>query len=195
MRSKAAYSPLIRGPYVIAEGIEDKCPKSLREAARAFRAQAEDFYEASAGNRLPHAKPLLIYYSFLNLVKALILIRGHGGTSYRPKHRMSKNAKLREAEGARITVCPSSLKERNLFADFWLVLSDYRLRNVRRLRFGFLPPQILFGYRLWCSAAEKRDRFVPIQKIEFRHDPGSKSIWLRLEIKRDELARANHQSI
>ena len=35
---------------VMAEGIAEKCPKASREAALAFNAQAEDFYDASQSN-------------------------------------------------------------------------------------------------------------------------------------------------
>ena len=52
---------------LIAEGIADRCPKKSREAALAFRAQAEDFYDAAMtmGSRNLGAKPLLLYYAFL----------------------------------------------------------------------------------------------------------------------------------
>lgn len=79
---------------IIADAIQQRCHKELREPAQAFCAQAEDFYEASLG-RLLHAKPLLLYYSMLNLAKAFILTTGKGAKDYRPIHGLHEKARLR----------------------------------------------------------------------------------------------------
>jgi hypothetical protein len=118
-------------------------------------------------SKLPYAKPLPFYYSFLNLVKAFVLRAGKGISDYRPQHGVSEAARDRQVEGAMIKVYRSSLSKRNAFADFYRALTGDQFRKTKSLRLGYLLPQILFGHRLWCSAAGTRDRFVPIQKIEF----------------------------
>ncbi len=181
---------------VIAEGIAAKFAKksrhNLREAALAFNAQSEDFYEASQASKLPYAKPLLIYYSFLNLVKVFILMAGKAPADYRPHHGMSENANLRQVEGATVSVYRSSGKRRLLFEDFHLALTGNQLKvEKKKLRLGYLMPQILFGHRLWCTAAREHERFVTINNIEFLRQKDSRQLWLRIHIKREELARAN----
>ncbi|MFZ0963765.1 MAG: YaaC family protein [Terriglobia bacterium] len=176
---------------VMAEGIAEKCPKASKEAALAFNAQAEDFYDASQSSKLPYAKPLLLYYSFMNLVKALILMAGKATASYRPHHGMSENANLRQVEGARVVVYPSSKKSRQIFGDFYSLLTGSELTKKKSLRLGYLLPQILFGHRLWCSAAKQSERFVTIQKFEFMNDPDAQTVWLRFLLKREELARVD----
>ena len=89
---------------VISERIEEQCPKNSREAARSFLAQGEDFYDASQASKVPFAKPTLLYYSFMNLVKAFILTAGRASGNYRPQHGMSERANLRQIEGAIVTV-------------------------------------------------------------------------------------------
>jgi hypothetical protein len=181
---------------VIAEGIAAKFAKksrqNLREAAIAFNAQAEDFYEASQASRLPYAKPLLIYYSFLNLVKAFILMAGRAPADYRPRHGMAENANLRQVEGATVTVYRASAKKRQLFDDFHLALTGSQLKQEKKkLRLGHLMPQILFGHRLWCTAAKEPERFITISDIAFLRHKVNKQVWLRMRIRREELARAD----
>jgi len=176
---------------VMAEGLAEMRPKSSREAALAFNAQAEDFYEASQSSKLPYAKPLLLYYSFMNLVKALLLMDGKVTPSYRPRHGMSENANLRQVEGARITVYPSSKTSRQIFADFYTLMTGSGLAKKKSLRLGYLLPQILFGHRLWCTAARQDERFVTVQRFEFMNDPNGRELWLRFFVRRGELARVD----
>jgi hypothetical protein len=176
---------------VMAEGLAEMSPKPSREAALAFDAQAEDFYDASQSSKLPYAKPVLLYYSFMNLVKALLLMEGKVTHSYRPRHGMSENANLRQVEGARITVYPSSKTSRQIFADFYSLMTGLELTKKKSLRLGYLLPQILFGHRLWCTAARQGERFVTIQRFEFMNDPNAQTLWLRFFIRREELARVD----
>jgi len=176
---------------VIEECIAQKCPKNLRQTAHAFRDQAEDFFEMAQMSKLPFAKPLPFYYSFLNLVKAFVLTAGRGTRDYRPQHGMSEAARDRQVEGAIIRVHPYSSPRRNAFADFYAALTGKQLRKTKNLRLGYLLPQILFGHRLWCSAARTRDRFVPMQKIEFIESRTARQTWIRFVIKREELRRSN----
>jgi hypothetical protein len=176
---------------VIEESIAQKCPKNLRATAYAFRAQAQDFFEMGQASKLTFAKPLPFYYSFLNLVKAFVLTAGKGVSDYRPQHGMSEAARDRQVEGAIIKVHAHSSHRRNAFADFYAALTGSQLLHAKNLRLGHLLPQILFGHRLWCSAAGTRDRFVPIRKIEFIENRDEKKTWLRAVIKREELRRSN----
>jgi YaaC-like Protein len=176
---------------VIEEGIAQKCPKNLRKSAYAFRDQAQDFFEMGQASKLTYAKPLPFYYSFLNLVKAFVLMAGKGISDYRPQHGLSENARDRQVEGATIKVHSYSSHRRNAFADFYFASTGNQLLQTKSLRLGHLLPQILFGHRLWCSAAGTRDRFVPIRKIEFIENRADRKTWLRAVLKREELRRSS----
>lgn len=58
---------------IIRQSIEDQLSGKSRDQAVAFLAQSEDFYRSSLASTLVTAKPILIYYCFLNLAKAFIL--------------------------------------------------------------------------------------------------------------------------
>src|SRR5271168_3091569 len=57
---------------VIRRSIVDRCPALSRDAALALFEQSQDFYRA-AESGVKAAKPLLLYYCFMNLAKAYIL--------------------------------------------------------------------------------------------------------------------------
>ncbi|MBB5063300.1 YaaC family protein [Granulicella mallensis] len=176
---------------LIAEGIADSCPKRSREAALAFRAQAEDFYDAaiSMGNRNLGAKPLLLYYSFLNLSKAYLLTRGHTAPEDRPGHGISERARIRQVEGARLTVHPSQSRKPQLFSQFQEALTGTAVPSTRYYRLGSLMPQILFGHRVWCSAANEPERFLPIKEVQYIDSRTDHEAWIRLHIDKQELAK------
>ena len=175
----------------MAEGIADSCPKRSREAALAFRAQAEDFYDAaiSMGNRNLGAKPLLLYYSFLNLTKAYLLTRGHASPDDRPGHGVSEKARIRQVEGAKLTVYPSQPKKPQLFSQFLEALTGTAVTATAHYRLGSLMPQTLFGHRVWCSAANERERFLPLREVQYIDSRDSREAWIRLHLDKEELAK------
>jgi len=176
---------------LIAEGIADMCPKKSREAALAFRAQAEDFYDAAMtmGNRNIGAKPLLLYYSFLNLGKAYLLTRGNLTPQGRPGHGVSERARVRQVEGVRLTVYPSTPGKPQLFAEFMRTLTGQALSSSRYFRLGNLMPQILFGHRVWCSAARERERFLSLRDVQYVDDRANHHAWIRLRFEKQELSK------
>ena len=176
---------------LIAEGIADECPKASREAALAFRAQAEDFYDAaiSMGNRNLGAKPLLLYYSFLNLTKAYLLTRSRVSPNERPGHGISERARIRQVEGARLTVYPSQTKKPQLFSQFHEALTGTPLSSTRHYRLGSLMPQILFGHRVWCSAANESERFLPLSDVQYIDNRSDLEAWVRVHLDKEELSK------
>src|ERR1017187_6577039 len=51
---------------VIKSRIRDRCSTTYQPEAVASLEQAQDFYNASASARIAAAKPLLLYYCFMN---------------------------------------------------------------------------------------------------------------------------------
>src|SRR5262245_22055991 len=61
---------------IMRSAVKNQCATSAKPAALAFLRQAEDFYTAAYAGGVVEAKPLLLYYCFMNLAKAYILTRG-----------------------------------------------------------------------------------------------------------------------
>jgi hypothetical protein len=174
---------------LMAEGIADICPKKSKEAAHAFRAQAEDFYDAAIamGSRNLGAKPLLLYYAFLNLSKAYLLTWGYSNPNDRPQHGISERARIRQVEGTRLTVFPSAPKKPAVFSQMHEALTGHGIASVRTFRLGYLMPQILFGHRVWCSASDENERFLPINKIDYVDNRDLRELWSRIHVSKEEI--------
>jgi hypothetical protein len=61
---------------MIDQAIKTSCPKLAQAEAIACLTQARDFYSAAVDSQRIAAKPLTLYYCFMNLVKAFCLTRG-----------------------------------------------------------------------------------------------------------------------
>ena len=174
---------------VIADAIKQNCPQTLLRPAGAFCAQAEDFFEASLNGRVLHAKPLLLYYSMLNLAKAFILTSGQVPLGYRPGHGISERATEGQIAGAKITAHPHNPSKPQLFSDFLRAVCDKQIKKKREYRLGDVLPQVLPGHRLWCSASGSKERFVGVDALTFLTDTVNRSIWIRLVVERGVLSR------
>jgi hypothetical protein len=176
---------------LMAEGIADICPKKSKEAAHAFRAQAEDFYDAAIamGSRNIGAKPLLLYYAFLNLSKAYLLTWGYSNPNDRPQHGISEKARVRQVEGTRLSAFPSAPRKPQLFDQLLKALTGHGITTRKSYRLGYLMPQILFGHRVWCSASHERERFLSINAIDYMDNRDTQELWTRIHINKDEMSK------
>ena len=60
---------------IIDQAIKTTCPVVARPEALACMNQARDFFEGAVDARRVSARPLTLYYCFMNLVKAFCLTR------------------------------------------------------------------------------------------------------------------------
>jgi hypothetical protein len=172
-------------------------PNDTREEALATLRQAEDFYEIGTGRGNEAARPLVLYYSYLNLAKTFCLTRGprttldlagHGLVA--PRAPTSSTAPLDvplEVEKSG----PRGARQQyhiSAFDEFRQALTGTGTPSNASLKVASLLPQILSGHRLWAQGARQQERFVIVETIRFLHD-GSGSMWLELRLKRQDLAR------
>jgi hypothetical protein len=160
-----------------------------RAEALAFLEQAQDFYQSASG-RLS-ANPLLTYYAFLNLGKALLRVLGYPGDLESAVHGLSEQrvtsgadldnfaVVVRNGYGGRISV----------YAEVLDRLGFARPANNHPYPVTELLPQVVVGHRLWREATGRTERFVGIEKIQMVHDAGAKELWLRLYVPRGDLDR------
>lgn len=174
---------------IIQVAIRDRCPAAAKPEALASLDQAEFFYRSSVGSREWAAKPLPLYYAFMNLVKAFALTRGVRPTFDKAQHGISEKLGQggRELYDASLEVFPSpGSRGPNLFADFAAALgSTPYAANVTYPLLKLLP-QIVPGHRIWCDAAKEEERFIAIDSIPFSYTSNPKEMWATIRISEDD---------
>lgn len=177
-------------PWTVMRGaINDQTSGGARVEALAFLAQAEDFYSSATG-RLS-ANPLLTYYAFLNLGKALLRVLGFDGDLSKAGHGLSEK---HTGTGAELSDFAVEVKQAyggwtNVYTELVHRLGFSRPAVGTQYPVVELIPQVVVGHRLWREASHRTERFVPIEKIEFVDDRASKELWLRLYVSRGDLDR------
>lgn len=170
--------------------IEDSLASPAKEQAVAFLDQAQNFYQIASSSHLSPTKPLLFYYSFLNLVKALALVKGTQTSYGRAVHGLTESTTAggKEFHDSEVTVTWNGSSPR-LFNDLKATTTGktdpkgrvYTLKNVM--------PQLVPGHRVWCAATGSEERFVEIQRTDFRFNEATKEVWLEINIFSDDLTR------
>jgi len=170
--------------------IRDRVTDSgLQSEALAFLEQAQDFY-ASATARLA-ANPLLLYYAFLNLGKALLLTLGYPSSLDRASHGLSEQRVGTGVELVDSVVVVQSFRNRiNIYSELVDRLGFTRPRNGERYPVPELLPQVVVGHRIWREAeTSNTERFVGLHAISFVHSRADRNVWLRLLIDKGDLRR------
>lgn len=179
---------------LIDQAIKTSCPTVAKNEALACLAQARDFYEGATDAQRIAAKPLSLYYCFMNLVKAFCLTRATRTTFDKAQHGLAEKLKAptnRELTDAFLTAFPSPHGGSCLqnFSEFMLALTGTALPTQKDYDIPILLPQILPGHRLWSYAANKEERFVAVYDIRPFLEKSTGSLWLNLYFISDDLSR------
>jgi hypothetical protein len=175
---------------VMRGAINERVAEPQRAEATAFLEQAEDFYSA-ASTRLA-ANPLLLYYSFLNLGKAMLRALGFGHSLDRARHGLSEElvSPGSELRDARVIARDSGTGQVNIYPQIVEQLGFSRPADGTDYPVSELLSQCVVGHRLWREADRaNKERFISIQEIEIVKDAQSKEVWLRLYVPRGDLER------
>ena len=185
-------------PWVI---MKDSIPKQIqdresRKEALSYIDQAEDFYKSALQSKIDAAKPLQLYYSYLNIVKAFILCRSNHNSLPGIRHGISESPPQggKEFTDAYIECWKSGKNQGQMqvFDEFLQALGSSQLQHGFQIPIANLVPQILPGHRLWASAANKKERFLSLQRIQFTQDTSTRKVWLRFYLYHDDLPRLGH---
>jgi hypothetical protein len=176
---------------VIAEAIHRALPEGrTRDIAHSFRRQAEDYFRAANIGRVLAVRPVLLYYAFLNLAKAYTVAKGNSALAGRTSHGVnSPPSKPRQIQGALVRFEKPTRSRPGVFQQLLNDLEGNAAVLNADLRLGSLLPQILPGHRLWCYGAKRRERFVPIEHLDMRHEPRAKQVWVNVYLNKDDLDR------
>lgn len=175
-------------PWIVMRGtVNSELAPAFRPEARAFLDQAEDFYRAATAGI--STNPLLLYYAFLNLAKALIRVRGFTGSLDNAMHGLKVDNNGVELEDSSLVVKDGG-NYVNVFGELLEQLGYPRPRNNTSYPVAELLPQVVVGHRIWREAAPAHsERFVDLKEIEFVDDRNGQQLWLRFYVSRGDLAR------
>lgn len=175
---------------VMKQVIEDSLVTPSKEQASAFLDQAQNFYQIASSSHLSPTKPLLFYYSFLNLVKALALVRGTQTSYGRAVHGLTESTPAggKEFHDSEVMVTWKGPSPR-LFNDLKLTTTGKTDPKGRTYTLKNVMPQLVPGHRVWCAATGSGERFVEIQRTDFRFNEATKEVWLQISIFSDDLSR------
>src|SRR5260370_1128171 len=148
--------------------------------AFAYVDQATDFFDAAADSRIG-SKPLLYYYSFLNLAKMTLALRGirlpvpafHG---IKESKRNTERERLR-FEGQFVRMESAAADRSRIFPEL-VRLFGHAVSSAREYRVRDLLGQIPSIHRTFTRVTDHRSAFVPIKQTRVLHD-GS-HVWARL---------------
>lgn len=165
--------------------------QSRVEEARAYLDQSKDFFNAASSAGVTGAKPLLLYYSFLNLAKSFILTKSPSPpnleNAYHGLSESSKNTGTTLTHNS-IYAHPSSAGNINIFHEIWKLLTTRTLSSKTVLPISQLIPQVVSGHRLWAKKL-KEERFVSVEELRFIKTTSPNRLWLRLAVEKGDLRR------
>lgn len=158
------------------------------QSALSFVRQAKEYFNAAEHAGALETRPLLYYYSFLNLGKAIAISRGrpnivgkvtHGVFASHPSGYQPNTAQI----GVQSTGgTPSALDELH-----WALEGSGLTPG--NLRIADLMPQSVVGHRMWRATTStlRKERFFAVDNVRWFHDSVRQEIWLKLYIRRDSL--------
>ena len=118
--------------------------------------QARDFFTAGAEREIVAARPLVLYYSYMNLIKAFCLTRGTRTSVDQAQHGLKERIRPggRELVDAYLKVDASRNQQQpaSNFAEFTQVLTGQPLSAAVEYDVATLMAQILPGHRHWARA-------------------------------------------
>lgn len=161
-------------------------PKARIQEALSYLDQAEEYFKAGTqvGGRMS-VKPLLLYYSVLNLSKCILAVRKPGMHLSNARHGLSATRPHpRALLGDQIGIKTSSVQV-NVFNELMSLL-DGRTLAFRDLEVRHLLAQILPAHRLWTYASGRKEQFISIDILPL-HDDVALEAWLTLSIDKGEI--------
>jgi len=166
----------------------DHTPK--RNRALAFLEQAEDFHHAAAAPRIG-SRPLLHYYSFMNLAKAFLVVE-KGLKLDRCMHG------LREPDDnirKRLTITSQSVKPNDSGGNRTQVYREFITQcgfsvpaKPKPYKLVDLLGQMVSIHGVISLTMKRLPQFFPIHGIAFECDPDAKEAWIAFYVSKNALA-------
>jgi hypothetical protein len=163
----------------------DALPKGEAVRVAAFVDQAFEFFEA-ARNPRTSSRPLLYYYSFLNLAKVLLVLK-KVKIPLAPRHGVRdprENTKSRlQLAGQTVFIEPRDAHRKELFPEFVEALGGDASEG-RKVRIVTLLRQIPGIHRTFCRVTREPPSFMPVKEFVLLSRTGR--VFGRLVLERDD---------
>ena len=178
---------------LLKEVLKARCNPDRLAEALACLDQSRDFFVAGTEKGIEAARPLALYYSYMNIAKTLCLMRGHVQSFDRAQHglweppRQAGNVGIDQSE---LEIFPSpNSGRRQVFDELRQTLTGPVIGTQQSLRLKNVLPQILPGHRLWAQATDQQERFIAFHDIQFWRNKQKQQVWLRLYLIAADLSR------
>lgn len=173
---------------------KQNAPAAQRSSSLAFLGQAREYFVAASAPHIVAARPVLLYYCFMNLAKTYLATYHPTMPLSEPKHGLSEKLGPggRELHDASLNAYRYNASYANLFDMLHVALTGQAIpAAVFKYDLTAILPQIISGHRLWARAVASRDRFIAVEEIEFVVDAAAKELWTRILIPKGDLTRLN----
>jgi hypothetical protein len=180
-------------PWAVIAGAvsEQITTPAERAAGTSFVRQAREYFTAAERANTIETRPLLYYYSFLNLGKAIAIARNRPDLVGRVMHGVGAiDRQGHVASTAELSIQPSNQsRSRVQVVDelHWALegapvpAGDYPVRDI--------IAQSVVAHRMWREgfATLRKERFITVDKVRLFHDEATNEVWSRIYVRRDTL--------
>ncbi|MBB4287247.1 YaaC family protein [Roseospira goensis] len=182
---------------IIRHELEKIIDATAQRQALAFSNQARDFFTAAQSSDVNAAKPLLLYYSLLNLAKCFV-VKKRGTALGIVRHGLSE--RLPATQGAihgHVSIDIAQNPGVSAFVMFANALNAplpvpaAGNTHVQMRSQDFLG-QILIGHRVFSQAERQTERFISLERVEYMHDPATREAWIRARAYADDFIRLGY---
>ena len=182
---------------LIRHNVEKIVDTVAQRQALAFLAQARDFFNAAQSSDVSAAKPLLLYYAFMNLAKCLVTKKR--GTALATVHH-GLSEKLPTTPGAihgNVSIDITKNPAVSAFVMFARALGatlppPIAANTHIQIRSQDFLSQILIGHRVFCQAESITERFVSLNSIDYIQNSAIKETWIRVRAFADDFTRLGY---
>jgi YaaC-like Protein len=154
--------------------------RESKEEALFFWDQARQFYTGAAGMTL-ESSPLLLYYSFMNATKALLVAKG---IAFSPMHGISEGA--RRTPNNRIALSNEKvlIKLNGILPALSSYLGETESQRTHSLKDLFF--NLPFVHRTYCLTYKNQaEMFIPLTDCEYVIETKTKEVYFRAKLSKD----------
>jgi len=184
-------------PWAVAEGAvrAEVAGQRPRAAALSFVSQAHEYFRAADQASTIETRPLLYYYSFLNLGKALAIVRGRPNMVGRVEHGIAPVGSSGHAVSSAELVTKRSAsngKSVSVVDEVHQALEGSPV-PAQQWPVRDILAQSVVGHRMWREGhvPTRKERIVPLDEVLLKEDRSTHQVWLQFRISRDRLRAAD----
>lgn len=158
------------------------------ESADSFLRQAKEFFRAADASGTPESRPLLYYYSFMNLTKALALVRGRPNIVGKAIHGVSDDQTAGHAvTTAKLNVQTPGSSSVSVLNELHVAVTGQPVFPAQ-VKVSELLLHSVIAHRLWAYAGDRKERFISVERVRIMHDPSTRTIWSTITVRPEVLA-------